>query len=84
MANMRGARPETKKSVEHLTVDAFQPRIGERFRIRPFALSVRTNQKGALARRIYEVEHDEMGAYDIFLVPTGPDTIGMLYEATLC
>jgi len=25
--------------------------------------------------------HDELGAYEIFLVPVGPDGKGMVYEA---
>ena len=95
-----------------LTVDAFQPKVGERFRIRagsetcieselievrvlgepgrsskdgsrrtPFALLFRTANSGALPQRIYAVEHDTMGSYDIFLVPVGPDALGMVYEA---
>ena len=98
-----------KKSLEHLTVAAFQPRIGHRFRIRlhpesaieaeliearqlvdagnppagksrrrtPFSLLFRTSRATVLPQRIYEVEHDEMGSYSIFLVPVGPDTAGM-------
>ena len=101
-------------SLETLTVDAFQPRIGETFRIRPrpdtdvaaeliearalgggpsrapsdtsqrrtpFALSFRTSLAAPLPQSIYEVVHDEMGAYEIFLVPVGPDGKGMVYEA---
>jgi hypothetical protein len=96
-----------KNSLENVTVDVFQPRVGERFRIRaqpggeldaeliearalgkaatgrrvPFTLSFRTPQLGALPQRIYEVAHDEIGSYDIFLVPIGPDGKGMVYEA---
>jgi hypothetical protein len=47
----------------------------------PFALLFRTALKGALPQRIYAVEHAEMGPYDIFLVPVGPDAVGMVYEA---
>jgi hypothetical protein len=94
-------------SLETLTVDAFQPRVGERFRIRarpdtlleaeliearslgkagrtgraPFTLSFRTAQLAALPQQIFEVAHDAMGSYDIFLVPVGPDGKGMVYEA---
>ena len=28
-----------------------------------------------------DVEHDEMGSCEIFLVPVGPDSVGMVYEA---
>jgi hypothetical protein len=98
-------------SLETLTVETFQPRIGQTFRIRPrpdteiaaeliearslgepgraiaskrripFTLSFRTTLSPVLPQRIYEVVHDEMGAYDIFLVPVGPDGNGMVYEA---
>jgi hypothetical protein len=98
-------------SLEILTVETFQPRIGQTFRIRPspdtdiaaeliearalgepgrataskrripFTLSFRTASSRVLPQRIYEVVHDEMGTYQIFLVPVGPDGKGMVYEA---
>ncbi len=101
-------------SLETLTVDAFQPRVGQTFRIRPrpeseveaeliearalgggpsrapseasqrrtpFSLSFRTSLMAPLPQSIYEVVHDEMGVYEIFLVPVGPDGKGMVYEA---
>ena len=34
-----------------------------------------------LPQRIYHLEHAELGALDIFLVPVGPDQAGMQYEA---
>jgi hypothetical protein len=101
-------------SLETLTVDVFQPRIGDTFRIRsgpdhaieaeliearalgggpsrahaeasrrrmPFSLSFRTTHTPPLPQQIYEVAHDELGAYEIFLVPIGPDGKGMVYEA---
>ena len=101
-------------SLETLTVGAFQPRVGQTFRIRPradseieaeliearalgggpsrapseasqrrtpFSLSFRTSVTAPLPQSIYEVVHDEMGGYEIFLVPLGPDGKGMVYEA---
>jgi hypothetical protein len=94
-------------NLENLTIDVFESRVGQRFRIRaqpggeldaeliearalgkgaggrraPFTLSFRTPQLAALPQRIYEVVHDEVGSYDIFLVPIGPDGKGMVYEA---
>ena len=101
-------------SLESLTVDVFQPRIGETFRIHPradseidaelidaralgggptrahaetsrrrvpFSLSFRTSFTVPLPQQIYEVAHDELGSYEIFLVPVGPDGKGMVYEA---
>ena len=46
----------------------------------PFSLLFRTTHAAVLPQRIYEVAHDEMGSYDIFLVPVGPDGMGMVYE----
>ncbi len=101
-------------SLETLTVDAFQARVGQTFRIRPrpeseveaeliearalgggparaddvasrrrvpFSLSFRTSLTAPLPQSIYEVAHEEMGSYEIFLVPVGPDGKGMVYEA---
>ncbi len=101
-------------SLETLTVDAFQPRVGQTFRIRPradseieaelievralrggpnrapseasqrrtpFSLSFRTSLTAPLPQSIYEVAHEEMGSYEIFLVPVGPDGKGMVYQA---
>ena len=100
--------------LETLTVDVFQPRVGDTFRIRvrpdneleaeliearalgggpsrapsdgsrrrtPFSLSFRTSLTAPLPQSIYEVAHAEMGSYEIFLVPVGPDGKGMVYEA---
>ena len=101
-------------SLETLTVDVFQPRVGDTFRIRPrpeheleaeliearalgggpsrapsetsrrrtpFSLSFRTSLTAPLPQSIYEVAHDELGSYQIFLVPVGPDGKGMVYQA---
>lgn len=34
-----------------------------------------------LPQQIYQVSHDNLGSLDIFLVPLGPDKVGMKYEA---
>ena len=34
-----------------------------------------------LPQRIYSVEHERMGAFELFLVPVGKDDYGFLYEA---
>jgi hypothetical protein len=47
----------------------------------PFALLFRGPQAGSLPQQIYPVEHDQLGAFDLFLVPVGPDDAGMRYEA---
>jgi hypothetical protein len=47
----------------------------------PFSLLFRTALTTPLPQAIYRIEHDEIGPYDIFLVPVGPDAAGMVYEA---
>ena len=47
----------------------------------PFSLLFRATIKAPMPQRIYRVEHDAMGAYEIFLVPVGKDATGVLYEA---
>ena len=35
----------------------------------------------ALPQRTYRMEHAEIGTFEIFLVPIGPDEKGLRYEA---
>jgi uncharacterized protein DUF6916 len=46
-----------------------------------FSLVFRGGPNPPLPQRIYRVEHDQLGALDIFLVPLGPDAVGQRYEA---
>lgn len=46
-----------------------------------FSLTFRGGPDPPLPQRIYRVEHDELGALDLFLVPIGPDDVGQRYEA---
>jgi hypothetical protein len=48
---------------------------------RPFSIVFRGPRDALLPQRIYRMEHEEIGAFDIFLVPIGPDDEGLLYEA---
>jgi hypothetical protein len=49
----------------------------------PFSAYFLGPRSPQLPQRIYTVAHDQMGIFDLFLVPLGPDpkTGGMLYEA---
>ena len=47
----------------------------------PFSLVFRGPGGPPLPQRIYRLEHPELGALDVFLVPIGPDAGGMCYEA---
>ena len=48
---------------------------------RPFALLFRVEDGPTLPQKIYPLEHDRLGRLDLFLVPVGPDEVGMRYEA---
>ena len=52
-------------------------------RKQPFSIFLRTpgEARPLLPQAIYRVEHERMGAMEIFLVPVGPDGQGMRYEA---
>lgn len=39
------------------------------------------HQNSYLPQRIYHLEHEQLGAMDLFLVPLGPVAGGMRYEA---
>ena len=47
---------------------------------RPFSIVFRGPEETYLAQGIYKVEHEKMGTLDLFLVPIGPDKVGMLFE----
>ena len=48
---------------------------------RQFSLLFRGPVDPFLPQRTYRLEHAELGALDVFLVPIGPDSEGMRYEA---
>ena len=47
----------------------------------PFSLLFHGPLSPILPQRIYHVEYEAIGAFDLFLVPLGPDPAGMRYEA---
>ena len=50
-------------------------------RRQPFSIVFRGPGDVLLPQRIYRMEHEEIGASDLFLVPIGPDEKGLRYEA---
>lgn len=57
--------------------------LGERSsgRRQPFSIVFRAPKDLLLPQRIYRMEHEEIGTFDLFLVPIGPDEKGLCYEA---
>jgi len=47
----------------------------------PFSIVFRGPPEPLLDQDTYKVKNDAMGAMEIFLVPLGPDSTGMRYEA---
>ncbi len=46
-----------------------------------YVLLLRHNgARGAVGQGIYRLEHEALGALDVFAVPVGPDPRGMCYE----
>jgi hypothetical protein len=52
-----------------------------RGRHRGFSLVFRSSAPGHLPQGIYRLDHEAMGAMELFLVPIGPRGGGMCYEA---
>lgn len=51
---------------------------------RPFSLIFRNPDKTVyLPQRTYHLEHESAGSLDLFIVPLGPDTSGMQYQAII-
>jgi len=50
-------------------------------RRQPFSLLFRGPRTPVLPQRIYRLEHEGMGALELFIVPLGPDGDGLGYEA---
>lgn len=46
-----------------------------------FSLLFRGGPDPPLPQRIYRIEHDDLDALELFLVPLGPDDVGQRYEA---
>jgi hypothetical protein len=47
----------------------------------PFSVVFRGPVEPILPQRIYPLENQDLGAFELFIVPIGPDQTGMQYEA---
>lgn len=47
----------------------------------PFALLFRQPAGVLVPQQAYPVDHPDLGAFELFIVPLGPDAEGMRYEA---
>ena len=55
--------------------------VGSSVRQEQFALEFRAPVDAPIAQGIYQVEHDKLGALNLFLVPISRDQHGLHYEA---
>jgi hypothetical protein len=46
-----------------------------------FSVHLRGSAESQLGQRTYELEHDELGTLELFIVPIEPDSAGARYEA---
>ena len=46
-----------------------------------FSLVFRGPRERLLQQGLYAMQHDQLGAFELFLVPVGQDTAGIYYEA---
>ena len=72
--HISGANPVAVELVD-VTEKDFSPRTEQ------FSLIFRGPSALYLAQGIYHIEHDTLGAFDLFLVPVGPDDAGLCYES---
>ena len=47
----------------------------------PFSMVLRGPMRPILPQAIYRFEHEGIGPFEMFIVPIGPDSEGMQYEA---
>jgi hypothetical protein len=46
-----------------------------------FLVRFRAGEPGHVPQRIYALEHATLGRLELFIVPVGPDAVGMRYDA---
>jgi hypothetical protein len=64
------------------TLEQAGTQINEGAHVRPpFSLVFRGPAEVVLPQHIYRIQHAQLGSFDLFLVPIGPDREGMRYEA---
>lgn len=79
-------RPEGSPALDVVLVEAKTlpppgPAAPPTVRRAPYSLLFRADGNAYLPQSMYRVEHESMGRLDLFLVPIGPDDVGMRFEA---
>lgn len=68
-------------SVDVVLAEVSAARPGPAGGDRPFSLIFRGPPAPVLPQQLYPMENERLGPHTIFIVPIGPDTAGMRYEA---
>lgn len=68
------------QAIELIEVRDLGERVSGDARLENYALLFRAPGKGHVPQGTYAIEHEAIGTLDVFLVPIGPDTLGMRYE----
>lgn len=74
-------RVDDATEVEVELTEVSRLREGAEGRRASFSIVLRGPAEPVLPQGTYRLEHDELGEFDLFLVPVGPDDEGMRYEA---
>src|SRR2546425_13335309 len=74
-----GFEPESPSDAELVEATQLSPPAGDRRA--PFSLVFRVDSGEPHEQRIYRVQHDELGDFEIFLVPIAAGEDGVRYEA---
>jgi hypothetical protein len=64
--------------LDTFTKSTFSKSAGKR---EPFSILFNTPGDTVLSQKIYRIEHDTLGTFDLFLVPINKDKQGVQYEA---
>lgn len=67
--------------LELVEVKGYSSKPDEQGGMERFSVYFHGPEDGFLPQRAYSLEHERMGAFDIFLVPIGRDQRGVRYEA---
>jgi hypothetical protein len=78
LVNTRFSAKSGRKAVALTLISARQ--IGSDSKGRSFSLKFTGKPDQTLTQRIYELQHDEIGAFDVFMVPNQTDVRGQHYE----
>jgi len=69
------------RSITLELAEVSRPRTAPEARFESFALVFTGPREPALPQQIFRLEHEHIGAFDLFLVPIACDAAGMKYEA---